>query len=438
MTTQGQDDAFRQSAAIVFLLAPLGTAIAPKLTTVFLPLLVVVLISPAMWHSPRWWKAISQSASLAACLALSLYAFLNATWSWNPASALAKVAILLGLVLAILLVRSAVGALTEPQSRAFSIAFIVGAGLAIVYLLIEVFTDNAITRGAYNTFPAIRPDNTKRIELADNIVTRVNLNTLNQGVAIAMFNLWPALLMLTATPDHRRKWAVGALFFAATAFVVFASEHSSSQMALLGSAIVFALAYKWSRVVLRMLSVLWCLAFLLVLPASFLAHDAGLHAHPSLPYSFRARVVLWNYTAERTLDHPWLGIGVNSTREMGVASQKVLTPAQKEGFRIRKEAGDVTIYRTTGHHTHSLYLQTWFELGAVGAALFALAGALVILRAETLPRDLHPYAAAAFATFALIAAFAWGMWQTWWMCAVGLLALYLCLGFQRGESRAHL
>lgn len=177
---------------------------------------------------------------------------------------------------------------------------------------------------------------------------------------------------------------------------------------------------------------------MLVLPASFLAHDADLHAHPSIPYSFKARVVLWDYTAEKTLDHPWLGIGLNSTREISEASREAYTEAQKEELRNRKRAGDATFSRTTGHHGHNLYLQTWHELGGIGAALLALAGALVILRAETLPKDMQPYAAAAFATFALIAAFAWGMWQVWWICAVGLLALYLCLGRQRGVLRADL
>ena len=29
-----------------------------------------------------------------------------------------------------------------------------------------------------------------------------------------------------------------------------------------------------------------------------------------LPDSARARIILWEYIAERVLEHPWLGIGV--------------------------------------------------------------------------------------------------------------------------------
>jgi hypothetical protein len=42
-----------------------------------------------------------------------------------------------------------------------------------------------------------------------------------------------------------------------------------------------------------------------------------------------------------------------------------------------------------------------------------------------LPPAAQPFAGGAFAAFALVGAFAWGMWQSWFMCAVGLLPLYL-------------
>ena len=81
--------------------------------------------------------------------------------------------------------------------------------------------------------------------------------------------------------------------------------------------------------------------------------------------------------------------------------------------------------RTMGHHSHSLYLQTWYELGAVGALLLAIAGAVVVMLIFLLPASAQPFAAGAFATFAIVGAFAWGMWQSWFMCAAVLLAIYL-------------
>jgi hypothetical protein len=59
--------------------------------------------------------------------------------------------------------------------------------------------------------------------------------------------------------------------------------------------------------------------------------------------------------------------------------------------------------------------------------LLALAGAGVALRMLRLPKEMQPFAAASFAAFFGIGAFAWSMWQTWFMCAIGLLILYLCV-----------
>ena len=59
--------------------------------------------------------------------------------------------------------------------------------------------------------------------------------------------------------------------------------------------------------------------------------------------------------------------------------------------------------------------------------LAALAGAAVALRILLLPAAAQAYGAASFTMVAVIAAFAWGMWQVWLICAVGLLPLYLLM-----------
>jgi hypothetical protein len=52
-----------------------------------------------------------------------------------------------------------------------------------------------------------------------------------------------------------------------------------------------------------------------------------------------------------------------------------------------------------------------------------------------LPAAAQPFAAGAFAAFALVSAFAWGMWQTWFMSVAGLLPLYLLVAAAAGEGR---
>jgi hypothetical protein len=96
-----------------------------------------------------------------------------------------------------------------------------------------------------------------------------------------------------------------------------------------------------------------------------------------------------------------------------------------EALQWYRRAADQVRPRTTGHHAHNIYLHSWYELGAIGALLLAVAGTTVIMLIFLLPASAQPFAGGAFAAFALIGAFAWGMWQSWFMCAIGLVPLYL-------------
>jgi len=203
------------------------------------------------------------------------------------------------------------------------------------------------------------------------------------------------------------------LFFIAVAACAILAKHASSLVALGVSLLVFFLAWNWRRPTIRALAAVYCLAFVLAIPVDFAAYNANLQTAEWLPDSFRARLIIWEYTAERVFDHPWVGIGAAST------------PALREP-RDQAEKPQGYVYpRNTGRHAHDMFLQTWYELGAVGAILIALAGAVVILRISLLPPKTQAFATAHFAVFMSIAAFAWGMWQTWLMFAVGLSVVYL-------------
>jgi hypothetical protein len=131
---------------------------------------------------------------------------------------------------------------------------------------------------------------------------------------------------------------------------------------------------------------------------------------------------------EPALAHPLLGIGVESTPVLSRQQKATAPPEQPEGF---------VFPRTIGHHGHNIFLQAFHELGAVGALLLAIAGAAVVVLILLLPATAQAFAGGAFAAFALVGAFAWGMWQSWFMCAVGLLPLYLRVAAAACEARAN-
>lgn len=398
----------------IFFLSPLVASVVPRLTWLFLPLIATALIVPVLRRGSDWRQLIQPNAALVAVLAVVLYVFLNATWAVDRGMAFGKGALLLGVVLITFAASRAAINWDKLELRPAALSFAAGVFLGALLVLFELLTHGALTRLALNSIALLHLENPKHMRISQGQVTEISLSELNQNVAILMFNLWPGLLTLRTVEGGTRRTILVSLFFLAVAVPVLISEHDSSQVALLGSFLVFSLAWMWRSQVLRTLAVLWCLAFVLALPLSFLVYKADLHMASWLPDSARARVIIWEYTAERVLDDPWLGIGADATR--AVAKGQRETAEQPEGFVFK---------RTTGWHAHNFFLQTWFELGLVGVALIALAGGAVALRMFVLPFESQPFAAAAFAVFLSIAAFAWGMWQTWLMCAVALMLLYL-------------
>jgi O-antigen ligase len=400
---------------VLFFLAAFVTAPVPRLTWLFLALIAVATCVGAMRRRVAWRSLVPLEALTLTAVLFAVYVSINAIWAADQSAGFAKAALLWGLVLVTIAAATAIPSLDERQLRLAALGFAAGAALGAVYVLIEMLTNGAITVAVMNAIPAFRPDKVKHIEMSRaGLVRKISLSELNQNVTIAMLSLWPALSVLALIAARPRRMLLAGLLFVVTALAVMLSQHQSSQIALVLSALTFLLAWKWRAGVIRALAVIWCITFALILPLDFAAYKAGWHMSSWLPDSARARIILWEYTAERTLEHPWLGIGVDSTH----ALKKQGAAEWPKGFIFP---------RSSGEHAHNLFLQTWYELGLIGAVLLALAGACVALRMLRLPKDVQPFAAASFAAFAGIGAFAWSMWQTWFMCAVGLLILYLCV-----------
>jgi O-antigen ligase len=402
---------FRKAGSALMVLlfvAPLATAAAPRLTWLFLLLLAGGLLIGFWRQGGNWRQLLRPNPAFLAVLVVVLYAFISATWSPEPGATLGKAALLLGAVLLTLAASNAIAVWDKTELRQASLAFAAGAFLGALYLLIGILTGNAVQRAAEFAVTIDSPEG------KNSFATKFKLGSVRRNVTMLVLHLWPALLVLTAFIKPSRRLTYTLLFLAAVAVPVFLSGRESAQVALIGSALVFVAASTWRRGMSRGLAAAWCLAFALILPLTFAAYRAELHMEEWLPKSARARVILWEYTAERVLETPWIGIGGDATPLM----REGVTPEQPEGF----------VYpRTTGAHAHSLFLQVWYELGLVGAVLVALAGAATALRTTSLSPEAQPFAAATFATFGASVAFAWGIWQTWLICGVALALLYLLI-----------
>ena len=398
---------------VLFFLSPLLTAAVPQLTWLFLPLIAIALCI-SFWRGGGDWRQLLQpNLAVGAVLLVVLYVVISAIWAANRGAALEKGGLLLVMAVILLAAVRAVAVLDHAQSSRAAFAFAAGAFFGAMFILVELATDGAITRHAINLMSLLKPKSSKFVAISQGEVMEINPAQFRRSVTVLVSNFWPALLALSAVTPRPRRTMLIALLTLAVAVAVLLSERASSQVALLGSFVVFLFAWRFRRGAVRALAVLWCLAFVLVLPLVFAAYKAELHMMSWLPDSARARVILWEFTAERTLERPWLGIGAASTSKL---RESRAVAEQPEGFIFP---------RNTGQHAHNLFLQSWYELGVVGALLMALAGLALLLRIPLLPWEAQPYAVATFAAFAGGITLAGGIWQTWLMGAVGLMLLYL-------------
>jgi len=150
-----------------------------------------------------------------------------------------------------------------------------------------------------------------------------------------------------------------------TAIATLLSESGTSVMAFFLGALVLAVA-------VRLLTVAaWIIAVLFAVPLGALPYKLGWENWTWLPpQSVAARFYIWKYVADDVYQRPLTGIGIRGPRDLH--------------FKIPTDADDPShaAYALKGleaRHPHNIYLQTWFELGAIGAVLLLGVGLAALL-----------------------------------------------------------
>lgn len=409
----------------LFFLCPLLTLIVPKLSVATVILLFLCCIGLFLARGGDAKSLFKVDATLALFAVTAAYLLLNATWSLDHERAFASAVWFIAVVVMSYAGCRALARWPERSLRMAATAFLAGVGIGVAVILFEAATDRLGTLALYRSLPFTQPDSLKGFLVRDGQIVRIAPGELNANIAVMVLALWPALLCLVTRVlgtglGERWRWACAAALFVAVAAAAFLSEHDSSKAALVGSVLVFGLATLWPDLTRRALSLGWCFAFALVIPLALAAYKAELHKAEWLPFSAQARVTLWAYTAEHVPAAPLLGIGASSTRTLDQA------PENRKKHWKQKQKTQGFGWRA-GAHAHNAFLQTWYELGAVGVILFMACGAGIVMSLRRLPPQTQRYALAQFAAFFAIIAFGWGMWQAWLLALAGLSALYIAL-----------
>jgi O-antigen ligase len=150
------------------------------------------------------------------------------------------------------------------------------------------------------------------------------------------------------------------------------------------------------------------------------ATPENLHAlMPDIRLSALQRTYMWDFAIDRTIERPILGWGFDTSRHLPHGSEVLET-------EIFHASGTE---QRMGTHPHNWFVQTWVELGGVGAILLAgLIGVLGWSIARQVSGLSLRAAMAGCLGFGLVMVnLMWGMWQSWWLSSLGIACLLFIL-----------
>ena len=378
-------------AAIVALLGPVA-GLVPRgmpvwaLTMLALSALLLARTGGLARLRPDRWA----TAAVTAFVAL---AAVSIAWSPSPRAVLTTVEI--GYIaLAATLGGACIAGLPDDAARRLAGVFVGGLLLGILIFSVENALDHPLHRWVNHT-------------PADEAVSVGNVP--KRAAALLALLVWPAALVIRRH-GHRLLAPALPLGFAALSLL------QSSRSAIVGVSIglvAYALASRWASATRKVLAGALVAAFAGAIPAAYLFDRVlDLDGASWLFPSARHRVEIWWRAAERGLETPLLGQGIDASRAL-----------QPLGETSRFETLTNSLLPL---HPHNAFLQVWLELGAAGAALALAVALLVLAGTRRLERADQPYALASFTAALAMVSTAYGIWQAWWMAgllAAGLMVL---------------
>lgn len=335
------------------------------------------------------------------------YAILSTFWAAEPYDAILKTGILIVPYLCLYGVLET-GAQSSTWVRHAALrgflAAVIGLGILIAG---DIVTNRSLSLWLVNTVPGLASDFGRHVTLEGTTAIRITDAGIDRTILTVTLTFIPAWLATAKlpTPAHRLTCRVLLAIPALVTFV--AGPHQTSQLAAAAALLIAVLQrinLGWAR---RLLLLAWTIACLFVLPLCIWGYEtAKLQDSRWLFSSARTRVFIWGHIARATLDHPILGVGANGTARF------VITTKDKTG-KPDYRGGPIS-------HPHNGYLQVWYELGVLGAALFWAIGTGAIAALRRLDRDRELLTAPLIAVLMTVIGTSYGLWQIWMLSAIAL------------------
>jgi O-antigen ligase len=398
-------------------LAVLLAVIAPKAVAWIFPLFgAVVLFAHPSDRGSRTGSPPASSVLIWCCL-FAAYVLLSALWSGDSLATLTSGSVFTAYLIAAWLAQKGLNAETSGMIERLAHATVAAMVIGAAFLVFELATGSLIERTLFTYLSAARPLSPKHVGMQNGYVVALVPDELNRSVGVLNLILWPTLLIVATS----KLWPRAPLIFIGVATLAvtatFFSQHETSKVAIVCAAIVVLLHYARPGWALVLTKAGWLVALILVVPAAQLAYVSHLHTAEWLPVNARARIIIWAATAEQVGQRPIFGIGANSTKSLNE-------------MRPSETRADHVVPWRTAMHAHNVYLQTWYELGAVGVVLLGAAGLSILSMIGLMAGLPQAFALAAFVSAAVMGAFSWGMWQPWFVASYLLASTIVTLALK--------
>jgi O-antigen ligase len=367
--------------ALLAFLAPWLSIFSPRVLGAMLP--VAAVIVAAGWRrSHRRWPPIERGPCIAAAVFLAL-SLASALWAQNGILVLGTVARNAGAFVAAIVLFAAAGELDDADRHRLSRLFAGGVVLGLALTVVNMLTD----AGLYRLFGS-------RQGLVEAVLTN------NRPMVLLMLFVWPAGVAA------ERRWRGAALLLPLAALAVSLLTYSlTATFAGLVGLAVFLLACTWPRAA-RELTVRGGVFVILAMPWLVLAlkaADPGIHFDWEA-LSVGARIEIWYAVATGILGAPFMGHGIEAVRVV------------QDWHMAHLYFHDLTV-----PHPHNGALQVWYELGAAGAAAVAWVWTKTAGRVSA---GGDPAALSCLVAILAISCVSHGLWQGWWLAAVGLCPVF--------------
>ncbi len=400
---------------------------SPRLTAIFLPLIVLLWIW-ARWGDGDFRAALPKFDRLAISFAALLgWALLSSFWSDYPGAAIDKIVMIGAIAFASLTTVGLVWSEDRQGVLRASEGLWLGFLIGLAYYCAEAATNQGLRIWLVNALhvsPSILQPERAFVWVEGRLVA-INDAAFTRAATPITLTLWPA--MMAARGAIVRPWntRIALIILALAIPTTFLSPQETSKLALVVGLMAFALTWLTRRWAQRLIAAAWIVSCLAIVPAALLAHRLELHNAPWLQTSAQHRIIIWNYTAEHVMKSPLLGIGAYMTYLTGLKRSADAVPDPDENASLGK---------SLSRHSHNFFLQTWLELGAVGAVLLMFAGLQVIRRLSQLAHGIQPYAFATFASAAVLMSASYGIWQAWLLALFGLTPIFFAIGARALET----